>query len=129
MTDRPDLPPVAPGRSALPAFLAVEAFMEQRLAGARAEAEARLEAARAHARAVEETGRERLRQAVVDAEADALREVESRAVDRVSEARRAVEAWITRSEAMLDDIVAEAVARLVKPPVRDTRAVAATEAE
>ncbi len=99
--------------------------MEERLAGARDEAEARLRAAQEHAATLEETGRERLRQAVVDAEADAVREVDSRAVDRVSAARRSVETWVGRCEAMLDEIVAEALAELTRAPARDTAPVVA----
>lgn len=119
MTERPALPPVVPGRSALPAFLAVEAEMRVRLAAAREAAEARLEAAKEKAAEVERMGKDELRQAVVDAEQDAIRDVEQRAIDRVSEARRLVEDWVRRCEASIDDIVAEALAQLTRAPARE----------
>ncbi len=96
--DAPRLPPVVAGRSALPAFLAVEAWAREKSAGAREAAEATRADAEADAARIRREGDEALKQAVVDGEREALRDVESQQRDKVSEARRAVEAWIGTAE-------------------------------
>lgn len=119
MSEKPALPPVVPGRSALPAFLAVEAAMRERLDASRAEAEARLTAAHEKAAEIERLGREQLRETVIEGEAEAVRDVEQRAVDRVSEARRLVDAWIRQCEERMPDIVATALAELTRAPAHE----------
>ncbi len=103
--------------------------MEARLAAARTDADVRLAAAREAVTTLEAEGREALRQSVIDGEAEALRDVESRAVDRVSDARANVEAWIGSCEERLDVIVAEAVDVLTRAPARDPAAALAAESE
>ena len=107
--DAPALPPVIAGRSALPAFLTIEAWARERAAAARQEAETSLTEGQAKAAAVQRAGEAALREAVLEGEREALREVESRARDRISEARRAMEAWIQASEQASESAVARAV--------------------
>ena len=107
--DAPALPPVIAGRSALPAFLAIEAWARERAADARAEAGTRLEESQAAAERVRTEGEQTLREAVLQGEREALREVESRARDRISAARRSTEAWIQASETASEQAVARAV--------------------
>src|SRR5262245_48825741 len=110
--DLPPLPPVPPGRTALPAFLALEAWVAKERGGARARAEADLEAARAEARRIEGDGAARLENVVLQAEREAARTAEDAARDRVSAARVALHRWVDAAEAGLPPLVEEAVRRL-----------------
>ncbi len=107
--DPPSLPPVTAGRSALPAFLPLETWARKRTAAARQAAEDRLVSAQAEGERIRSEGEAALRDAVLTGEREALREVDDRARDRTSEARRAVNAWIEAAEqdvaALLDDAV------------------------
>jgi len=114
--DAPRLPPVVAGRSALPAFLAVEAWARERSAGAEARAAAHLAASEAEAKRLHEEGERALEQAVLDGEHEALRDVETRQRDRVSTARRAVEAWIQAAETASERAVSDALALLTGRP-------------
>ncbi len=109
---RPNLPPVTPGRSALPAFLAVEAWARERLQGAQGDAQARLAAARAEAKRIREEGEQKLRDIVIEGEREALRQVEAAGVDAVSEARLAVRRWIDDAESRMDELLVAAMALL-----------------
>ena len=96
--DIPPLPPVLPGRSALPAFLAVEAALTEELqaereAGSRQIADADEEAARIRAGA-----RERLERVLVDAQEAALREAERQARERANRARSRGQQWVDEAE-------------------------------
>ena len=115
--DAPALPPVIAGRSALPAFLAVEAWARERAATAREEAEKQLADGQAKAAAVKSDGERSLREAVLEGEREALRDVESQARDRISEARRALEAWIQASEEASESAVAVRWFRLIEDTV------------
>ena len=110
--DQPTLPPVVAGRSALPAFLAIEAWARAQTAAAEAAAEDLLGDARAEAERVRREGEQALREAVVAAERDALRAVESRARDRVSASRHAVTRWIESAEEEATRQLDEALARI-----------------
>lgn len=117
MPEHPPTPALPPDRSALPALLEVEAWIAEHLAeergridGLRAEGAAELAAMKAEAEGA-------LEAVVVEARQSAVRVEENRARDRVSEARRAVDAWIEAQEAKLDPEVARALARLIAPPV------------
>lgn len=112
--DEPNLPPaVAPrviaGRSALPAFLAVEAWARTRTADAEAQASKRIEEAEAQAAEVRRDGEAALRAAVIEAEREALREVERRSRDEVSEARVTLNAWIEAGEGASQAAVEDAL--------------------
>lgn len=96
--DEPRLPPAVAGRSALPAFLAVEAWAEEKTAAARDEADALRAEAHAEAARIRREGEAALKQAVLDGESDALRDVESRTRDAISAARIEVSSWINRAE-------------------------------
>jgi hypothetical protein len=110
--DVPRLPPVVAGRSALPAFLEVEAWARRRVAVAHEAADALLREARAEAERVRSAGEAAVREAVVQGERDALRDVESRARDRVSAARRGVAAWVEAAEEASVRAVDEALDRI-----------------
>ncbi|MDA1196298.1 MAG: hypothetical protein O2894_14105 [Planctomycetota bacterium] len=114
--DAPRLPPAVAGRSALPAFLPVEAWARERTASARESAAAQLAAARAEAELVRTDGEAALRQAVLDGEHEALRDVESSTRDRVSRARAEVNTWINRAEESARAAIAAAVDLLCAPP-------------
>lgn len=107
--DPPPLPPVVAGRSALPAFLAVEAWAGEQTAASRAVAKRTLEDARAEAERIREEGETSLREAVLEGEREALREVESTARDRTSAMRHAVDAWVESGEAQAEGLLAEAL--------------------
>jgi hypothetical protein len=96
--DEPRLPPVVAGRSALPAFLTIEDWATAKTAAARAAAEAEVAAADVEAARIRSEGEDALKQAVLAGEHDALRDVETQQRDKVSDARRAVEAWIRHAE-------------------------------
>ncbi|MDJ0523613.1 MAG: hypothetical protein QNJ90_16200 [Planctomycetota bacterium] len=117
--DEPRLPPVVAGRSALPAFLAVEAWARDKTADARAAADAHRAEAEAEAANVRREGEEALKQAVLDGEREALRDVETAQRDKVSEARRAVETWIRDAEEASTRAVAEALDLLLRGPDPD----------
>jgi len=120
--DVPHLPPavaeelmsrgVIAGKSALPAFLAVEAWARERTAAAETEAAARLQEAQGEAERVRSEGERALREAVLEGEREALRDVETRSRDRVSQARRALEAWIQAGEQTAQESVPDALALL-----------------
>ena len=108
--DEPRLPPAVAGRSALPSFLAVEGWAREKTAAARESAETLRAEAQAEAARIKREGEEALKQAVLDGEREALRDVESRTRDAVSAARVEVESWINRAEeaarATIDDALA-----------------------
>lgn len=110
--DAPRLPPAVAGRSALPTFLAVEAWARARTAEARTRAGEELAEAQAEATRIRADGEDALKQAVLDGEHEALREVESRTRDRVSAARCEVTSWINRAEESAQAAVDEAMAIL-----------------
>jgi vacuolar-type H+-ATPase subunit H len=114
--DAPRLPPVVAGRSALPAFLEVEAWARERTARARSEAADRLEAARADAERVRREGEAALQEVVLEGEHEALRDVQGRARDRVSEARKQVRAWIDEAERAAQEALGAALDVLCAPP-------------
>ena len=100
---------VLAGRSALPAFLAVETWVRLRTADAEARAAQHLESAEAEAQRVRTDGEAALRQAVIEAEQEALRDVERRSRDEVSEARVALNAWIDAGERASEEAVEDAL--------------------
>ena len=118
--ERPELPPVVPGRSALPAFLEVERRVRSALAAEEAAAQRTVDDAEAEATRVRREGEARLKQVVLDAEQAAMRESEARERDRVSEQRVRVQQWIEQAERAAEASVAAAVELLV----RDGRAEA-----
>ena len=69
----------------------------------------RLEEGQAAAERTRTDGEQALREAVLQGERDALREVESRARDRISAARRSTEAWIQAGETASEEAVSRAV--------------------
>lgn len=117
--EEPRLPPVVAGRSALPAFLAIEAWAEEKTAAARTAADAQRAEAEAEAARIRSEGEEALKQAVLEGEREALREVETEQRDRVSDARRAVETWIQQAEAASSRAVDAALDLLVGAPSHD----------
>ena len=96
--DEPRLPPAVAGRSALPTFLAVEAWAREKTATARRETETLLQEAQADAARIRSEGEAALKEAVLEGEREALRDVESRTRDAISAARVEVESWINRAE-------------------------------
>jgi predicted phage gp36 major capsid-like protein len=114
--DRPQLPPVPADRSALPALRTLERELARQQEGARAEIAARLEAERAEAQALRAAGEAELRDALLAAERAALRDVETRARDRVNAARGDVSRWVDRVEQDLGPTIAEAVRMLTRAP-------------
>ncbi|MDF1701758.1 MAG: hypothetical protein P1V36_11435 [Planctomycetota bacterium] len=110
--DEPRLPPAVAGRSALPTFLAVEAWARQKTAAAHEQARLHLEEAQAEAERVRTTGEDALKEAVLEGEREALRDVESRTRDRISAARTEVTSWINRSEEAAQQALDEAMAIL-----------------
>lgn len=111
--DRPTLPPVAPGRSALLALLQVERALGDQLRRAEANASQDVEKAEQEAAGLRDQARRRLQQIVLEAERQAVRDVEARARDRVSESRVAIQRWIDATEGQADDLIRAAVLRLV----------------
>ncbi len=107
--DEPRLPPAVAGRSALPSFLAVEAWARERTAAARESAEALRAEAQEEAARIKREGEEALKEAVLDGEREALRDVESRTRDAISAARVEVESWINRAEEASRQAVDEAL--------------------
>jgi hypothetical protein len=103
------LGPVAPGRSALGAFQALEAAGKQAIEAARAEAEKTVAEGKAEADRIRADGEARLKQAVVEGQAEAVRDVEDRARDDVSRARRDVATWVAAAESAIDEAVRQAV--------------------
>lgn len=112
--DRPVLPSVAPGRSALPAFLALEAQLRERAVSEEARAAALVEEAEARAARIRAKGEERLQQVVVEAEAQAKREAEAKARDRISDGRVKTQRWIEAAERAVQATVDQAVDRLIR---------------
>lgn len=110
--DLPALPAVVAGRSALPAFLAIEAHIQERLQGADAAAVRRVQEAEEEAASIRTRGETALREAVLAGEREAMREVEDRARDRVSTARRSVQRWVDEAEHAALEAVEEAVTLL-----------------
>lgn len=110
--DRPSLPPVIAGRSALPAFLEIERHAEARVAAERGAAVREREQAARRAEAIRREGEAALEAEVLAGEAEALREVEDSARARVAEAHRARARWTEAQEARLDVLVAAIVERL-----------------
>jgi len=102
-------PHVIAGRSALPAFLAVEAWARAQTADAEERAAQRIADGEAEAARVRADGEAALRDAVLEAEREALREVERRSRDEVSEARVALNAWIESGERASEKAVEDAL--------------------
>lgn len=115
------LPPAAPGRSALPAFLTIEARLSEHAEAAKAQAAAVIADAEAEAGRIRAKGEERLQQVVLDAEAQAKREAEARARDRISDVRVKTQRWIEGAEEAAQTAVAEAVRRLTGGGESDAR--------
>ena len=111
--DLPSLPPVPPGRSALPAFLGLESWVAEERGGVRTEALRALEQARAEAERLRAAGEGRLEALVLEAEQEAVRTAEDGARDRVSAARTTVSRWVDAAENGIGPVVEEAVQRLV----------------
>jgi hypothetical protein len=109
---RPALPPLAPGRSALLAFLEVERGLRDEIAREEARAARTIEAAEEEAARLKEECERGLKQRVVDAERRRVRQVEDAARDRVSAARARVQRWIDEAEAGADEALARALALL-----------------
>jgi len=107
--DVPELPPVMAGRSALAAFLPLEAWARGQAAAARAQAKARVTQARAEAEAIRSGGEKELQEAALQGEREAVGEVKDRARERISAARRAVDAWINESEGTIEEALARAL--------------------
>lgn len=110
----PPLPPAhaVPGRSALAAFLPLEAWVAARRGGAKEAAEQEVVEARAKARRLREEAESNLEQLVLEAEAQAARAAEDRATDHVSAARLALTRAVERAEQGMDALVHEALERL-----------------
>ena len=122
--DEPRLPPAVAGRSALPSFLAVEAWAREKTAAARESAETLRAEAQEEAARIKREGEEALKEAVLDGEREALRDVESRTRDAISAARVEVESWINRAEEASRKAVDEALDILCggAPPAGGTSA-------
>jgi len=114
--DEPRLPPAVAGRSALPTFLVVESWAREKTAAARERALTQRADAEAEAAQVRHDGEEALKQAVLDGEAEALRDVESRTRDRISTARSEITSWINRAEEAAQGSIGEALGLLCAPP-------------
>ena len=112
--ERPALPPVPPGRSALPSFLAVEAGLREQGEAETLKAKAVVAEAEAEAGRLREEGEQRLKQLVLEAEEQAKREAEARARDRISDVRVKTQHWIEAAERASQDAVEDAVRRLVE---------------
>ena len=110
--DRSPLPPVPPGASALPAFQALEAWVEERRGVGRRQATVALEAARVEAERMRAEGESKLRDVLLAAEREASRTAEDHARDRVSAARVAWNRWVDAAEVARPTAVEEALARL-----------------
>lgn len=110
--DVPPLAPATPGRSALPVFGALEAWVLEQRSAALKRADTELADARGEAERVRAGGEARLQAVVVEAEREAVRTAEDVARDRVSAARVAISRWIDAAERDLGPIVEEAVTRL-----------------
>jgi len=117
---RPDLPPVVPGRSALPAFLGLETWAREQLQDARDAAQKRLGDARLEAQTIRSEGEQKLRDVVIEGEKQALREVESAGTDAVSDARLAVNRWVEGAESRMDELLVLAMALLCGEPLSRT---------
>ena len=114
--ERPKLPPVPADRSALPAFRAVERELRRQEEAARAEIVTRLEAARKAADELRQTGEADLKEALLAAEREALRGVETKARERISKARGDVSRWVDAVERDLGPTIDEAVRLLTRAP-------------
>ncbi len=114
--DRPQLPPVPADRSALPAFRTLERALAKQQEGSRGETMARFEQAKAEAQALRTKGEADLREALLAAERLALRDVETRARERVNTARGDVSRWVDQVEQDLGATIAEAVRMLTRAP-------------
>ena len=96
--DRPSIPTTPPGRSALPSFRAWEADLARHLEEALKAAEARVKGAQEEAARIRAEGGEHLKQWVLDAQEQALREAEDKARDRVSTVRARTQRWVEEAE-------------------------------
>lgn len=103
------LAPVVPGRSALPAFLPLEAALAEQRDASRRGAEARLLAAREEAARIRQDGEARLKDVLVEAQARAWKEAEARARDRVSGVRARTERWVDQAEEAAGQALADAL--------------------
>ena len=92
--DHPTLPPVLPGRSALPAFLAVERDLGREIEAEAAKTETQVRDAGEEAERIRREGTERLERVLVDAQESAMRAAEAEARERVNAARSAVGGWV-----------------------------------
>ncbi len=108
------LPSVAPGRSALPAFLALEARLRERAASEEARAAQVVEDAEAEAARIRLKGEERLQQVVLEAEAQAKREAEAKARDRISDVRVKTQRWIEAAERAAQAAIDQAVDLMIR---------------
>lgn len=117
--DEPRLPPAVAGRSALPTFLAVEAWAREKTASARDAAQTLREEAEADAARIRSEGEAALTEAVLEGEREALRDVESRTRDAISAARVEVETWINRAEEAAREAVEEAMDILCGGPAAE----------
>lgn len=79
-------------------MLQVERALGDELRRAEARLEHDLEKAESDARRTREEGEQRLKQVVLDAERQAVRDVEAKARDRVSETRVRIQRWIDATE-------------------------------
>jgi hypothetical protein len=112
--DRPPLPTAPAGRSALPAFVALEAWADERLAEARADAAEHVAQARAQAERLRTDGEAKLRETVVRAEREARRTSEDHARDLLSAERIRAARWAEAAEAEAEARVEEALGLLLE---------------
>lgn len=95
------------------AFLPLERELRARADRSRAAAEASLHELRADIEREEAEATARLERAVLEAESEAVRDVEMAARDRVSAARSALAAWVADEERRLEYGLAELLRRLL----------------
>lgn len=112
--DRPALPPLVPGHSALPAFASVEDWVAERLAEARADTAHLLDDARLEAGRIRDAAQAALAQVVLDAEREAMRGAADEARGRLADARRGLERWVEAAEARLEPLIEAAVERFLE---------------
>lgn len=110
--ERPPLPPVIAGRSALPVFLEIERLAEARVAAERGAAARDLQQAQAEAAALQQAGEAALADEVLAGEAEALREVEEAARGQLADAHRALARWTQAQETRLESLLADLVERI-----------------
>jgi hypothetical protein len=100
---------VLPGRSALPAFLAVEAALAEELETGRETGRKQIAEAEEEAARLREEARARLERVLVDAQEAAVREVERQARERVNEARAQGQRWVDEAERVAGETVGDAL--------------------